>query len=113
MKRLSPLLALLAVGVALAAEPVVVALTEPDDVQAAVKAQEACRAACAFVADRRKALADAEAMETAARAARAQTLAAIASRLNVTGTAFSVRVATTRDGDGSTVTTVSLVATQE
>lgn len=113
MKKLAPLLALVFVGVALAAEPVVVALTDPADVSAALVAHQACVDACGQARVFRARLAQAEAAETAAKAARAAALSALAAKLGVTGTAFSVRVVETKDGDGAAVKTVSLVATQE
>lgn len=120
MKRLSPLLALLLVGVALAGEPVAVVLGD-EDAKAALAAQQACASARAFVADRRKALAQAEAEESRCRQERARVLSAIASRLGVVppdvvigakAPTLSLRVAVTRDGDGAEVKTVSLVASE-
>lgn len=112
MKKLSPLLALLLVGVALAAEPVSVTLFEPADMKAAAEAQAACDSACSMAKLWRDRLAKAEAEEARAKAARAQTLSALAAKLGVTGKSFSVRTVTTVD-DGVEVKTVVLVATQE
>lgn len=120
MKKLAPLVALLFVGVALAAEPDSVLLGE-EDAKAAVAAQDAVVSACGLVAQTRKALDRAIAEETRAKEARARTFLAIAEKLGLVPPladganrpTLSLRTATTKDGDGSEVKTVSLVATQE
>lgn len=112
MKRLAPMLALLVAGVALAAEPVSVALSDPADAKAATEAQASCDAACRTVKVFKARLVAAEAEEARAKAARAKVLADLAAKLGVTGKAFSVRVTTTVDGDTETKT-VTLVASQE
>lgn len=120
MKRLAPLVALLFVGVALAAEPDSVLLGE-EDAKAAVAAQDAVVSACGLVAQTRKALDRALAEETRAKEARAKTFLALAEKLGlvppeaagVKRPTLSLRVAATRDGEGPEVKTVSLVATQE
>lgn len=113
MKKLAPILVLLVVGVALAAEPVVVTLFDEADSKTALAAHESCAQACATVKVYRARLAQAEAEETRCKAARAKALADLAAKLGVSGKTFTVRVSTTRDGDGAEVKMVSLVATQE
>lgn len=113
MKKLAPLLALVVAGVALAADPVVTVLADEADAKAALVAHESCAQACSQVKVYRDRLAQAEAQEATAKANRARALAALAAKLGVQGKAFTVRVSTTRDGDGAEVKTVSLVASQE
>lgn len=112
MKRFAPLLSLLVLGVALAAEPVTVTLSEESDAKTATEYQAACDAACRAVKLFRARLVAAEAEEARAKAARAKVLADIAEKHGVTGKAFSVRVTTTVDGDTETKV-VTLVASQE
>lgn len=113
MKKLAPFLALLVAGVALAAEPVAVTLTDEADAKAALVAHEACANACATAKVFRARLVQAEAEEARCKEARAKVLADLAAKLGVTGKTFSVRTVTTKDGDGAEVKTVVLVATQE
>jgi hypothetical protein len=113
MKKFAPLLALLVVGVALAADPVAVVLSDPADAKAAAEAQASCDAACKTTKVFRERLARAEAEEARCKAARAKALGTVATKLGVTGKAFSVRVSTVVDGDGAETKTVTLVASQE
>lgn len=113
MRKIAPFLALLVAGVALAAEPVAVTLFDEADAKAALVAHESCASACATVKVFRARLVQAEAAETAAKAARAKALADLAAKLGVAGKSFSVRVTKTVDGDGAEVRTVVLVASQE
>ncbi len=112
MKRFAPFLSLAAIGVALAAEPVSVVLSDPADAKVAAEHQASCDAACRTVKVFRARLIAAEAEEARSKAARAKVLADLAAKLGVTGKAFSVRVTTTVDGDTETKT-VTLVASQE
>ena len=122
MKRLAPFLALLVAGVALAAEPVAVTLTDEADAKAALVAHESCASACATVKVFRARLVQAEAEEFRCKQERARVLSVIATKLGVIpgdvvigvkGPTLSVRVTKTVDGDGAEVRTVVLVASQE
>lgn len=113
MRKLAPMLALLVVGVALAADPVTVTLSDESDAKVALAAAQACADACNTAKVFRARLAQAEAEEARAKDTRAQVLAGLAAKLGVAGKSFSVRVTRTVDGDGAEVKTVVLVATQE
>lgn len=112
MKKIAPLLSLLVLGVALAAEPVSVVVADAADAKTAAEHQAACDAACRAVKLFRARLVAAEAEEARAKEARAKVLADLAAKLGVAGKSFSVRVTTTVDGDAETKT-VTLVASQE
>lgn len=104
--------AVLSVGVALAAEPVSVVLSDPADAKTAAEHQASCDAACRTVKVFKARLVAAEAEEARAKEARSKVLKALAAKLGVTGKSFSVRVTTTVDGDAETKV-VTLVASQE